>query len=70
MMFPESFKIAVSDTQAYRQFGNSIVVSVAEAVVKAVVGSEFSRRRPRDGTLRRKDRVGPHETQLQFSAFT
>ena len=35
--FPDDFKIPVSDTQAYRQFGNSIVVSVAEAVVGAVV---------------------------------
>lgn len=35
--YPESFKFPVSDTQAYRQLGNSIVVSVADAVVGAVV---------------------------------
>lgn len=29
-----SFKIEVSDTQAYRQFGNSVVVPVVEAVAK------------------------------------
>jgi DNA (cytosine-5)-methyltransferase 1 len=29
-----SFKIPVSDTQAYRQFGNSVIVPVAEAVAK------------------------------------
>lgn len=28
MGFPESFKIVVSDTQAYKQFGNSVVVPV------------------------------------------
>ncbi len=36
--FPENFKIPVSDTQAYRQFGNSVVVplmtNVAELVCK------------------------------------
>jgi DNA (cytosine-5)-methyltransferase 1 len=32
MGFPEGFKIPVSDTQAYKQFGNSVVVPVIEAV--------------------------------------
>lgn len=32
MGFPDSFKIPVSDTQAYRQFGNSVVVPVMSAV--------------------------------------
>ena len=31
------FKIPVSDTQAYRQFGNAVVVPVVEAVARAVV---------------------------------
>ena len=34
--FPESFKIPVSDTQAYRQFGNSVVVPLMSAVAKLV----------------------------------
>ena len=29
-----AFKIPVSDTQAYRQFGNAVVVPVAEAVAR------------------------------------
>lgn len=37
--FPEGFVIPVSDTQAYRQFGNSVVVPAvrhtAEAMLKA-----------------------------------
>lgn len=33
MGFPDTFRIPVSDTQAYRQFGNSIVVPVVEAVM-------------------------------------
>jgi DNA (cytosine-5)-methyltransferase 1 len=32
MGFPDSFRIEVSDTQAYKQFGNSVVVPVIEAV--------------------------------------
>lgn len=36
MGFPEDFKIPVSDTQAYKQFGNSVVVPVVEAIAKAM----------------------------------
>jgi DNA (cytosine-5)-methyltransferase 1 len=32
MGFPDTFRILVSDTQAYRQFGNSVVVPVVRAV--------------------------------------
>lgn len=37
MGFPDSFKIPVSDSQAYRQFGNSVVVSVVERIGKAML---------------------------------
>lgn len=37
MGFPEWFQIPVSDTQAYKQFGNSVVVPVATAVARSVV---------------------------------
>jgi len=33
----EPFRIVVSDTQAYKQFGNSVAVPVVEAVAKALV---------------------------------
>jgi site-specific DNA-cytosine methylase len=36
MGYPESFKIVVSDTQAYRQFGNSVVVPVVERIAQSV----------------------------------
>lgn len=36
MGFPDTYQIPVSDTQAYRQFGNSVVVPVVEAVAKAI----------------------------------
>ena len=35
--FPETFKIPVSDTQAYRQFGNSVAVPVVSAIAKEMV---------------------------------
>lgn len=35
--FPDDFQIVVSDTQAYRQFGNSVVVPLMENVAKLVV---------------------------------
>ncbi|MBG9796041.1 DNA methyltransferase [Paenibacillus dendritiformis] len=35
--FPESFKIVVSDTQAYKQFGNSVVVPLIREIAKQMV---------------------------------
>ena len=37
MGFPADFKIPVSDMQAYKQFGNSVVVPVVERIARAVV---------------------------------
>jgi DNA (cytosine-5)-methyltransferase 1 len=37
MGFPDSFRIPVSDTQAYRQFGNSVVVPVMREVARVMV---------------------------------
>ncbi len=37
MGFPEGFQIPVSDSQAYRQFGNSIVVPVVKEIAKSVM---------------------------------
>jgi DNA (cytosine-5)-methyltransferase 1 len=39
MGFPDSFKIPVSDTRAYKQFGNSVVVPLIGAVAKRIVKS-------------------------------
>lgn len=35
--FPEEFIIPVSDTQAYKQFGNSVAVPVVEAIAKQMI---------------------------------
>ncbi|MCL4242946.1 MAG: DNA (cytosine-5-)-methyltransferase [Dehalococcoidia bacterium] len=37
MKFPDWFKIEVSDTQAYKQFGNSVVVPVVQRIAEALV---------------------------------
>jgi DNA (cytosine-5)-methyltransferase 1 len=50
MGYPNNFQIPVSDTQAYRQFGNSVVVPVVGAIAHSVIE-----------TLRR-----PIETPPQF----
>ncbi len=39
MGFPDTFKIPVSDTQAYRQFGNAVVVKVVEKIAESVLDS-------------------------------
>lgn len=36
--FPDSFKIVVSDTQAYKQFGNSVVVPLMKNVAELITG--------------------------------
>jgi DNA (cytosine-5)-methyltransferase 1 len=37
MGYPDNFLIPVSDNQAYRQFGNSVIVPLMESVAKAMV---------------------------------
>ena len=39
MGYSDSFKIVVSDTQAYRQFGNSVVVPVVARIAEAVINT-------------------------------
>ena len=41
MGFPESFKINKSDNQAYRQFGNSVVVPIVSLIAKQIVKKCF-----------------------------
>lgn len=56
MGFPEWFEIPVSDTQAYRQFGNSVVVPVMEAVAKIMA--------PRVLELKQAEENGVHQERL------
>jgi DNA (cytosine-5)-methyltransferase 1 len=36
MGYPDDFRIPVSDTRAYKQFGNSVVVPVIRSIAKAM----------------------------------
>lgn len=51
MGFPDSYRIPVSDTQAYKQFGNSVAVPVIATVARAmrpwILGSPEIAERPR-----------------------
>jgi len=49
MGFPEKFRITVSDNQAYRQFGNAVVVPVVTHVARAMIKK-----------LHKKVAVAPH----------
>jgi DNA (cytosine-5)-methyltransferase 1 len=48
MGFPDSFRIPVSDTQAYRQFGNSVVVPALRAAARALKPYVLQAERPRN----------------------
>jgi DNA (cytosine-5)-methyltransferase 1 len=56
MGFPDTFRIPVSDTQAYKQFGNSVVVPVIKAVAQAM--------EPHIMTLKRYEETGVLELPL------
>jgi DNA (cytosine-5)-methyltransferase 1 len=45
MGFPSKYKIKVSDNQAYRQFGNSVVVPIVESVARNMVNSMYVKRK-------------------------
>ena len=52
--FPDTFKIPVSDTQAYQQFGNSVVVPLMENVAKLIVSKIAILEEKETGELQRK----------------
>ena len=55
--FPEDFKIPVSDTQAYKQFGNSVVVPLMSDVASLIVrhlkfmDKQLDNKKPQEGKL-------------------
>src|SRR5574344_1098181 len=57
--FPETFKITSSNTQAYKQFGNSVCVPLIEILAKSIVK-----------TLDEKPQLSiPYQVQRQMSLF-
>lgn len=61
--FPDSFKIPVSDTQAYKQFGNSVVVPLMENIARLVVAKLHEL----DKTREVKDNKFSFVTQEEFN---
>ncbi|QXL84418.1 DNA (cytosine-5-)-methyltransferase [Comamonas sp. NLF-1-9] len=56
MGFPDSFQIPVSDTQAYKQFGNSVIVPVMTEMARIIA--------PRVMAMIRDERQGTHQASL------
>ena len=52
MGFPDSFKILASDTQAYRQFGNSVVMPVMQEVARIMIPHVVSLCKEEKGEIR------------------
>jgi DNA (cytosine-5)-methyltransferase 1 len=52
MGFPDEFRIPVSDTQAYKQFGNSVVMPVMREVARVMDGSVREKSEIRANTAR------------------
>ena len=59
MGFPDSFKIPVSDTQAYKQFGNSVIVPAVTEVARIMI--------PRLMELIARERDQQHQSSLTLS---
>jgi DNA (cytosine-5)-methyltransferase 1 len=56
--YPDTFEIPVSDTQAYKQFGNSVAVPLVEILAREVVRSlkKRKKRKTTDQQIRKKTR--------------
>ena len=59
MGFPDTFRIPVSDTQAYRQFGNSVVVPVIREVARIMV--------PHVEAMIKQEQAGVVQPPLEFA---
>ncbi len=60
MGYPDDFKIPVSDTQSYKQFGNSVVMPVIEEIAYIM--------KPHIMTLLEEEEANIHQSSLPFSA--
>lgn len=65
MGFPDSFKIPVSDTQAYKQFGNSVVVPVVRKIASAIADTLKKRESVEYDKGRRPQKNGAHQSHGQ-----
>lgn len=62
MGFPDTFKIPVSDTQAYRQFGNSVVVPVMREAALVM--------KPHVMLIKNKKKIGKLPSQQKQKALS
>jgi DNA (cytosine-5)-methyltransferase 1 len=60
MGFPEDFKIVVSDTRAYKQFGNSVVVPVVEHIAREMIRCLFMANHSNHNSHRRPKQLSFH----------
>lgn len=60
MGYPDSFKIPVSDTQSYKQFGNSVVMPVIQEIAHIM--------KPHIMTLIEEEETKVHQSSLPLSA--
>jgi DNA (cytosine-5)-methyltransferase 1 len=65
MGFPDSFQIPVSDTRAYKQFGNSVVVPLVRAIATEIVKS-LKQRNPRPYLMKRTNQLRLFETLARY----
>lgn len=65
--FPDSFKITVSDSQAYKQFGSSVVVPMIEDVARLMVQKLAEMEGTELGEDFAKADKQPKQTKLQFT---
>ena len=65
MGFPDTFRIPVSDTQAYRQFGNSVVIPAVKAVARLMIAALNGQ-----PLLPRPDRAMLQRCQSQLPLFS
>ena len=59
MGYPDTFKIPVSDTQSYKQFGNSVVVPVIKEIARIM--------KPHIMTLKEEDELNIHQYLLSMA---
>jgi DNA (cytosine-5)-methyltransferase 1 len=63
-------KIVVSDTQAYRQFGNAVVPKVVEAVGRQIIKVMFRQPSQEDGIHERSLRSAPAQSWAQLGLWS
>lgn len=71
MGFPDEFKICESNNQAYKQFGNSVVVDVIQYILLSVVDAmnEEKENKIENNSTLKNEYLNPAEKNLEFFDF-